>query len=164
MEWAALNTRSSLRTMLYALLRYGSASDSIYMAKREPFCAELQEVIAPRLREVPIKFAVQTQLQRRCAFAIHWHKIARNANFLEGVVFLELADGPGSATAVMEIRHAPAYTDFNGLCDKGIVGCFVTVADHRHNIHEVRNPMSVDKLDEANQFFMVVCPEKLTLR
>ena len=70
---------------------------------------------------------MQAKFQNRRARQIQRNEVAWNTEFLEGMMFLEIADGPDVSCAVLQQGNLPFGTNFHGLPDQRIGRRFIPV-------------------------------------
>lgn len=142
---------------------YSPDKPRLRVLKSEPVCAELQESVAPVLGKISIKSVMKTESQCYGAFTVQRREVARDTDFLEGMVLLKIAEGAGVASAILKPRNAPLRTNFYSLGYKSIGGGLVPMRNQRQDVHKAGNTIAMNKLDEADQFAAAVCSKELAL-
>ena len=106
---------------------------------------------------------VQAQANRQLTQACQRDVVARRVNPCEAIALFEVAEAVVLLLAISKPRiHQESHTTTragpDGLCYQRVLRGFISVADHRHDVHQARLCASLidHDLDESNELVSVV--------
>jgi hypothetical protein len=71
-------------------------------------------------------------------------------------MFFEFSHTAAAPSSIMQKGNILGCATINGLGYKCISGSLITVCNHRNDLHQARNPVTVRKFDKADQVTLMV--------